>query len=215
MNGASAAIRHVQVVPLSARAELAHVVRVGLAIVVAATAYLSVHSSLFAGNPGTRQLLPFQKLAMSRSESEQKMFVDIQEGLIEAENRRSTSGAWPTVAALAGDGVPPFAFDPTNRGARYSWTLVHEGAYVNYLGLPNRPHAPAWLLLVQEPEPGASSNLVREDQEHHRLLNGMMLQVSTWVREDGRVAARLINTPQAEGWTELLAVEPSAAPSSH
>jgi Family of unknown function (DUF6162) len=213
LSTAAAAIRQVEVVPLSARAELAHVVRVGLAIVVAATVYLSLHSSLFAGDPATRQLLPFQKLAMSRPESEQKMFVDIQEGLLEAENRRSTSGAWPTVAELAGDGVPPFTFDPTNRGAKYAWTLIREGAYVNYLGLPDRSSAPAWLLLVQEPEPGASSNLVRQDQEHHRLLDGTMLQVSTWVREDGRVAKRLINTPQAEGWTELLAVEPSAAPS--
>jgi len=88
------------------------------------------------------------------------------------------------------------------------------GAFVNYLGLPERPDAPAWLLLVQEPEPGRPPDQTREDEEHHRLSTGAMLHVSTWVHADGkRVADRMVRLPQAEGWMQLYAVGPVAAPS--
>ena len=48
--------------------------------------------------------------------------------------------------------------------------LTINGAFVNYLGVPRRAGAPAWLVLVQEPEPGAPPDPAREDEEHHRLL---------------------------------------------
>ena len=105
--------------------------------------------------------------------------------------------------------MPPFALDPTAKAARYDWRLVQSGTLVNYLGIPRQPNAPAWLVLVQEPEPGAPLDPAREDEEHHKLITGVMLHVSTWARTDSRVASRLIRAPQAEGWTQFYAVGPS------
>jgi len=78
--------------------------------------------------------------------------------------------------------------------------------------VPRQPGAPEWLVLVQEPEAGAPPDLAREDAEHHRLLSGEMLHVSTWVRADVRAADGTIRAPQAEGWTQLYAVGPSLSP---
>ena len=63
--------------------------------------------------------------------------------------------------------------------------MLREGAYVNYLGIPDRPGAPAWLVVVQEPEPGVPPDQTFEDEEHHRLLDGTMLHVSTWNHDNG------------------------------
>ena len=131
-----------------------------------------------------------------------------QEGLLEAEARRSADGRWPDASALARDGIPPFAIDPTDKAGPYDWRLIVNGAIVNYLGLPRSATAPPWLLLIQEPEPGAPPDPAREDEEHHRLLNGDMLHVSTWVRADARISQGTIRAPQAEGWTQLYAVGP-------
>jgi hypothetical protein len=139
------------------------------------------------------------------------MFRELQEGLLEAEAIRASSGTWPSPASLAGEGIPPFAADPTARGGRYEWRLTVAGAWVNYLGVPARDGAPVWLVLVQEPEPGAPPDPAREDEEHHRLLNGEMLHVSTWVRSDSRVPTGTVRSPQAEGWTQLYAVGPSVS----
>jgi hypothetical protein len=209
----AAAIRRTRVVPLSARAELGNVVRVSMVIVVGAWMFLASHSAQFrdAGmaNPN---LLPFQVMIRDRPAQDQRMFRELQEGLLEAEARRTSTGAWPAVAELAGDGVPPFAPDPTAKGARYDWHLVQSGTFVNYLGIPRPADAPAWLVLVQEPEPSAPPDPAREDEEHHKLITGIMLHVSTWARADGRVANRIVRAPQAEGWTQFYAVGPSPFP---
>jgi hypothetical protein len=68
------------------------------------------------------------------------------------------------------------------------------------------------LLLVQEPEPGVPPDQNFEDEEHHRLLDGSMLHVSTWSHADGAaIPARLTTMPQAEGWLQVYAVPPGAA----
>lgn len=203
-------VRRVRVQPLSARAELAGVLRASMVIAIGSWILLAAGSASFRdAGTGTRNLLPFQVLIQNRPPSDQRMFRELQEGLLEAETRRTTTGSWPAVAALAGDGVPPFAFDPTAKGAQYDWTLTQSGTFVNYLGIPRQANAPAWLLLVLEPEPGAPPDPAREDEEHHKLITGVMLHVSTWTRADGRVANRIIRTPQGEGWTQLYAVGPS------
>ena len=69
------------------------------------------------------------------------MFRELQEGLLEAETRRADRGTWPAVSSLAADGIPPFALDPTAKGGRYDWRLTANGAFVNYLGLPQRSDA--------------------------------------------------------------------------
>jgi hypothetical protein len=212
MSGAAVTFRRVEVRPPSSRVELGNVVRFSMVIVIGAWMFLATDSATFRdGNEKTKQLLPFQTLIQDRPSIDQRMFRELQEGLLEAESRRASSGTWPGVAALAADGIPPFSPDPTARGGRYLWRLTVNGAFVNYLGMPQQSGSPAWLVLVQEPEPGAPPDPAREDEEHHRLLGGDMLHVSTWVRADARLPSGTIRAPQAEGWTQLYAVGPQRA----
>jgi hypothetical protein len=200
-------IRRVRIEPLSMRTELGNVMRLAMAIVIGVWLYLA--SALGGDGTAQRNLLPFQALIETRTSAEQRMFREIQEGLLEAEARRSTTGAWPAVAALAAEGVPPFAADPTTTGT-YRWRLDRAGMSITYLGIPNQPGMPAWLLLVQEPEPGAPPDPAKEDEEHHRLIDGTKLHVSTWLHPDGnRVASGFVRLPQANGWTQLYVVGPA------
>lgn len=205
------AARRVPVVPLSARAELLLVVRAAMAVAVGVWIYLASSASTLSGGPGQRNLLPFQKLIADRPADEQRTFRELQEGLLEVEAARSMNNAWPAIDTLSADGIPPFAPDPTKRSP-IAWQRLQSGMTINYLGLPGRADGPAWLLLVQEPEPGVPPDQTFEDEEHHRLANGVMLHVSTWVHQDGRkIGARLVRLPQAEGWTQLYAVGPASA----
>jgi hypothetical protein len=206
-------IRRVEVMPPSARGELGNVVRVGMVVVIGVWMFLATDSATFRDAGATaRHLLPFQALIQDRPALEQRMFRELQEGLLEAESKRASDGAWPAPTSLAADGIPPFAADPTAKGGPYDWRLTINGAFVNYLGVPRRVGGPVWLVLVQEPESGAPPDPAREDEEHHRLLNGEMLHVSTWVRADARTPNGTIRSPQAEGWTQLYAVGPTLSP---
>jgi len=217
-------IRRVEVRPPSARAELGNVARFCMVVVIGVWMYLATDGATFRDAArANRNLLPFQALIEDRSSIEQRMFRSLQEGLLEAETRRATSGAWPAVVALTADGIPPFALDPTAKGTPYDWRLSRSGTFVNYLGLPRNvssaantkantdANSPAWLVLIQEPEPGAPPDPAREDEEHHRLITGEMLHVSTWVRTTARPSTEIVRVPQAEGWTQLYAVGPSVA----
>jgi hypothetical protein len=210
MSAATGAIRRIEVRPPSARDELLSVVRVGMLVMIGAWMVLATDSATFRDDDSSvRHLLPFQALIRDRPPLEQRMFRELQEGLIEAEMKRVDERAWPPAPRLAADGIPPFAFDPTAKGGRYDWQLLTSGMFVNYLGIPQRPDAPAWLVLVQEPDPKGPPDPAREDEEHHRLTTGEMLHVSFWLRSDPRVPVRIVRTPQAEGWTQLYAVGPS------
>jgi hypothetical protein len=208
MSRTSPKIRDVQIKPLSMRTELGNVIRLGMGILFCVVLCFSVE--LGGSTVARRNLLPFQTVIQDRPSIEQLVFRELREGLLEAEVRRSTAGAWPEVAVLAADGVPPFTFDPTAKAATYKWQLVHEGIYINYIGIPDKPGSPAWLVLIQEPGPGSPPDPAKEDEDHHRLLDGTTLHVSTWIHPDGmRVTMRLVRIPQAEGWTQLYAVGPS------
>ena len=118
---------------------------------------------------------------------------------------RSANNAWPIPSELADAGVPPFAPDPTRRRA-YEWRLNRAGTLVNYLGIPKTGDAPAWLIVVQEPEPGVPPDQPFEDQEHHRLLSGAMLHVATWTHENGQaVADRIVRFARAVGGENVIA----------
>lgn len=207
-------LRRERVEALSARRELLHVMRVAMVVTTGVWLYLA---SAAAGDGRTsrqRNMLPFQKLVADVASDDQRVFRELQEGLIEAEAARAGSSTWPTPHALADEGIPPFAIDPTQR-IRYDWQLIQAGTIVNYVGIPKSGDAPAWLLFVQEPEAGVPPDQTFEDEEHHRL-GGAMLHVSTWMHADGRdVPKRAVRLPQAEGWTQLFAVGSSAsAPAS-
>jgi hypothetical protein len=204
---ATEAIRQVPVARLSPRDELANLVRLAATVILGVWLYLA--SSLSDDGTGRKRLLPFQALVQTQSTVEQRMFRELQEGLLEAEAIRGTTGAWPPPETLARDGIPPFASDPTAKAATYRWQLLRDGTYVNYLGTPDKPDAPRWLVWVHEPEPGTPPDQLFEDEEHHRLIDGTMLHVSTWKHAAVPPgAARVWRVPQAEGWTQLYAVGP-------
>ena len=200
-------VRQVAVERLTLQQELTHVVRSSAFVIVGVWMYLA--ATLGNGADARRSLLPFQTLVQNRQPSDQRMFRELQEGLLEAEGVRSATGEWPAVESLVESGIPPFAPDPTAKTANYRWSLLRGGAYVTYLGIPDRPGAAAWVLLLQEPEPGVPPDQNFEDEEHHRLLDGTMLHVSTWTHADGAaIPVRLTTMPQAEGWMQIYAVPP-------
>lgn len=201
-------VRRVEIRPPSVRSETVNVLRVAGAIVVIVAVYLISPSSDTSGdNRAGRNLLPYQTLVRDVPSAEQRIFRELQEGLLEAERLRSTTGKWPEVSALSADGIPPFAPDPTAKGASYRWRVLNAGVFTNYLGIPSAPDAPAWLLVIREPELGSAPDLAPDDEEHHRLTDGTVLHVSIWdVREGARVSGGLlaIQRPETEGWRQLL-----------
>lgn len=211
MHTAGGAIRVVEIAGLSPRAELLSVVRVGVVVTVAAALYVATQRATAETGPAAaRGLLPFQALIQTHSAVDQRMFRQLQVALLEAQTIRTTLGAWPDVATLAEQGIDPFGPDPTNKGARYQWRLSRSELAVNYLGVPDRAEAPAWLLTIQEPDPSAPPEAYSDDEEHARLPDGTVLHVSIWRHVNGpRVAQGLARVPQAVGWSQVFAAGPS------
>jgi len=213
MNGnrGESAPRTVEILPPSLRTETAVVVRLAAAIVVLVGFYLA--NTAWNVDPRAARaagLLPFQKLVADVPSADQRMFRELQEGLLEAERLRTSAGAWPAPAQLADGGIPPFAPDPTAKGSAYRWILTHRGAWVNYRGMPGAPGTTSWLVHVQEPVPGALPDPSPEDEEHHRLPSGILLHVSVWLHADGeRLSPALIPLPQNEGWIQLRVNAPT------
>jgi hypothetical protein len=211
----ASAVRDVEIATLSARDELVAVVRVAMVVVFGVWLYLANESSTTQPAAGAQKknLLPFQAVVQDRSLDEQRMFRLLQVGLLEAENLRSTTGTWPAVEAMEAEGIEPFAPDPTNRGATYRWQLFRNGFTIGYIGVPDRQDASAWLIFVQEPDPSLPPEPFQNDEEHHRLVDGLVLHVSIWIRpaaQGAQEAPVLPRLPQAERWSQLFAVGPSA-----
>lgn len=219
-------IRSVEIAPLSASNELIAVIRTAMAIAVATWLYLAISPFAFSNDaPARRNLFPYQSLIQDRPSDEQRMFRELQVSLLEAETLRSTTGEWPTVATLAAEGIEPFAPNPALKGSSYTWRLIRDGRFINYVGIPvpvttpaSTPPptritgAPAWLLLVQEPDPAAPEPF-QDDEEHDRLVDGSVLHVSIWNRPEGAsFSTNVLRSPQAEGWIQLYAAPP---PTSH
>ena len=209
----SSVIRDVVISPPSMRHELLTVVRVAMAITFGVWVYLA--NSPFAASGvdvSRRTLLPYQGFVGDRSAEEQRMFRELQVGLLEAETVRSMIGDWPEAEVMAADGIEPFAVNPALKGPRYSWRKLRDGRFINYLGTPAVGSGAAWLLVIQEPDPAAPEPF-RADEEHHQLVDGSVLHVSTWIHPDGvATPARFTRAPQFEGWSQLYAV---SLPSSH
>lgn len=209
----SPTVTTVEIAAPTPRAEFVAVMRASMLVCLGVWLFLVGHGaaddSLVGG--ARKNLLPFQSVVQDRSTDDQRMFRELQVGLIEAQNMRSTGGAWPDAAALARDGIEPFAPDPTRKGARYAWRVQRDGYYVSYRGEPDGPDAPAWLLLIQEPNPDLPAEPFQNDEEHARLLDGTVLHVSIWVHPDGLPEPDTpLRLPQNEGWTQLFAAGPSA-----
>jgi Family of unknown function (DUF6162) len=195
------AIRTVDVRPPSGRREAGLVMAAGAAIVFGALLLIAPGSR--DSGSRARDLLPFQMLFRDAPPPVQRMYRDMQEGLLEAEHRRAATKRWPAVATLAAEGIPPFAVTRPP----YRWGFAQDGVFVNYVGVPERD-GPAFLALVQEPDPDAidiaPAGLV--DEFHHRLSDGTLLHASIWFRAAAAdvPADRPLTQPAAAGWTEVL-----------
>jgi hypothetical protein len=201
-------MRTIEIHPPSVRAETVNVLKAAAAIMMIVAAYI-FRPSFGTSDSAIRQpqlgLLPYQQLIRDAPPAEQRLFRELQEGLLEAERIRAQTGRWPDVATLEREGIPPFAADPT-RKIEYKWTSIRQDWVTNYLGVPADPAQPAWMLVVLEPEPGALPDPAPNDETHHRLPDGTTLHVSIWNipearRRSGFAALRL---PQNDGWTNWL-----------
>jgi hypothetical protein len=168
--------------------------------------YLALRT--FGGGAGAeRNLLPYQALTRTLTQSEQQMFTAIRRGLEAVEAERARTRRWPEPLVLAAGNVPPFASAAADG---IEWQRFQQGATVNYFGQPVEPSAPAWLLMIQEPEPNAPPDPAPLDEEHHRLPDGTTLHIYVWThRYGGRVTAAFVPQPQSGGWTEIFSAPPN------
>jgi hypothetical protein len=181
---------------------------VGGGIVSVIAVYLALNAA--ADRDAARDLLPYQTLARTLPEADQRLFRALRQGLLTAEAERARSAAWPEAAALAAQGVAPFA--PASDGTHYEWSRLQQGAIINYFGQPRDPSAPAWLLEIQEPEPGMPPDTAPIDEEHHRLPDGTMVHTYVWMhRYGGQVPVGFVRQPQNSGWTEIFSTPPNPA----
>jgi hypothetical protein len=186
--------------------ERTSILTIAVLVVGAVGLYLAMRTF---GGPGSaeRNLLPYQALVRTLTENEQQMFTAIRRGLADLETERARTSRWPEPMVLAASGVPPFA---TAAADGMEWQRFQRGATVNYLGQPADPAAPAWLLMIQEPEPNTPPDPAPLDDEHHRLPDGTTLHIYVWMhRYGGRVAAGFVPQPQSNGWTELFTAPPN------
>ncbi len=210
-------VRIEEIVPVSARTEAAHVLRAVAVILISLWLYRANIESGAAKKGGTNDRSPAPAVADSNQKyfgdlapGDQRMFRAMHEGLVEAENIRSSSGAWPMPATLAQRGIPPFADDPITKNL-YRWTLHREGTLINYLGRSADSRLPAFLIFILEPTPGAPPDPAPLDELHHQLASGDKLHVSVWMHPAGTsVPDAAIGVPEARGWTQLLSGAPQS-----
>ena len=187
--------------------ERAGVIALAAGIVSVIAVYLALNAA--SGGSDSKGLLPYQTLARTIPEPDQEMFRSIRQGLLAAESDRARTSAWPDAPALAARGVEPFAPPPGGQAA-YQWARMQQSGIVNYFGQPRDPSQPAWLLEIQEPEPGLPPDPAPDDEEHHRLPDGTMLHIYVWMhRYGGDVPLGFVRQPQTSGWTQVFSAVPN------
>lgn len=211
--------RREEIAPVAARTEAVWALRAGTVILISLSLRLANLNPDKVGKGGSNDsspatagpsFTPTQTLFRDLSAPDQRMFRAMHEGLLEAENARASTGAWPNPAALSQQGVPPFTADAITRDA-YVWTLRQDGTLINYIGRPKAGGLPAFLIYVLEPTPGAPADPAPVDELHHQLANGDKLHVSIWRHTDGsRVPDALVGVPEARGWMQLMSGTPPA-----
>jgi hypothetical protein len=199
-------IRTVEVLPPSAHGESRLVLRAAAAIIFGALFVIGLRAGDGGpeNGPRTGDLLPFQVLFRDAAPPVQRMYREMQEGVLEAENARAATKQWPAVETLAAQGIPPFALASPS----YRWRLARDGTFVNYVGTPaSTSDGPAFLVLIQEPDPGYVDTATAPlDEVHHRLADGTLLHVSIWFRTAIAAAPsdQVLAQPFTAGWTQVL-----------
>jgi hypothetical protein len=182
------------------------VIALALTVVGLVAIYFVINSRRDAG--GERDLLPYQTLARDLPAADQEMFRAIRAALLVAEQDFVRTGAWPQPGELAQRGIAPFA---AGGPLSYQWSLMRQGAIVNYLAQPANAAAPAWLLEIQEPEAGMLPDTAPADEEHHKLSTGMMIHTYVWTHPYGsQVPIGFVRQPQNSGWTQVFTTPPNA-----
>jgi hypothetical protein len=204
-------LRTVEVRSPSATAETVGVFKVVFHILFWSAIVVGIERSQSAASAAP-PTLPGEIAFRDIPSSEQRMFRELQEGLLEAESRRAADKRWPTVEALAAAGAPPFAPDPIDH-AHYRWSLAQRDVVINYRGVPADPKAPSFLLVALEPDPGAPIDPTAvPDEIHHRLADGTMLHVSIW--KGPRLPDGVVAYPPADrGWLRIAFGGSQASPS--
>jgi hypothetical protein len=156
------------------------------------------------GTDAAAALSPWQRSYLELPDAQQRLYRAIREGIFEAENVRAETGAWPDVARLVDDGIPPFA--PSAMVPALSWRLARQGLYVNYVG---EGDGARWLVLFIEPEPNALKTPGEAappvDEEHHTLPDGTALHVTVWTQPSTeKPLPGVLAFPVADGWTQLV-----------
>ena len=178
---------------------------------------LVISAETYAHAPGEPQRAaaqavasPFERRFQDLPAADQRLYRAIQEGVVEAERTRSSTGRWPGVEELGRAGVPPFAPDPLD-AAGYKWLSVQTGPKVDYIGVP-RPGSgrEAFFAVIVEPDPGDPNDpLAPVDEIHHRLGDGRMIHVTVWMGPplaDTREAFSLL--PPEKGYRQVVSTTP-------
>jgi hypothetical protein len=140
----------------------------------------------------------WQRSFLELSPPQQRAYRELREAVFEAENRRADVQAWPEVAWLVEQGVPPFSVE--------GWSLRRKGPYASYVG---EAEGLRWLVLFIEPEPMALGTVADvkapDDEEHHTLRDGTALHVTVWTAPSSTaVPEGVLAFPASEGWLQRV-----------
>ena len=198
--------RTVEILPPSHSGEARVVLRAALAIVLGA---LLLGAWRRGAEPDVGAgLLPYQVAFRDLAPEIQRADRELLEGVVEAENARAETGAWPAPETLAAEGVPPFAPDPL-RATEVHWTRLEDGPSVSYRGVPVEEDGLELLVLIQEPDPRVGERFdpnAPPDETHHRLPDGSLLHVTLWYRPRALGGpTELLLRPFTEGFLQILA----------
>jgi len=197
-------IRTVEVLPPSRAGEAGWVFLAAAFVVLGMIYVYAFERSAAHTRTSSSGLLPFQVLFRDLPNDTQRMYREMQEGAGEAVRRRAQGGDWPSVESLAAAGIPPFARDVLDK-AGFQWSLQRSGPFVNYLGTPARADAPAFLVLVQEPDAAPREVAVPSvvDEEHQLLPDGTLLHVTYWIGSVADLRPGIVMDPAIGGWKQI------------
>src|SRR5262245_19271004 len=177
-------------------------------IVGAVVAYLAVGAN--DSGDSQRNLLPYQVLARTLPVADHSVYRSIRSAVPAIEALRAQTSQWPDAGVLAqkiDESLRPADAEPR---IAQRWSQFRQGPIVSYVGVPDDPASPAWILEIQEPEPGALPDPAPNDEEHHRLPDGTVLHIYVWMHcYGGQVPARFVPQPQNDGWMEVFTVPPN------